>query len=212
MMSAASSQERPIQTKAQLLVEGRTSEIFFWKMTEQLGLTSIQVRDFGSINELDAYLAVFSRNAKFEEVVGALGIIRDAEQNPAEAAFASVCSSLQKSKLPIPTKINSVEGGEFKTGVFILPDCSSPGMLENLCLESVGDKPEVHCLEDYFACIEKRGGTLPRNMTKAKAFAFLAAQDLNEPLIGTAAKAKIWPWEHPAFAMLQNFLRALNNA
>jgi hypothetical protein len=27
-MSAASSQERPIQTKAQLLVEGRTSEIF----------------------------------------------------------------------------------------------------------------------------------------------------------------------------------------
>ena len=52
---------RPIQTSKQLLVEGRTAEIFFREFTEALGLKEqVQVRDFGSLEELTPYLELFA--------------------------------------------------------------------------------------------------------------------------------------------------------
>ncbi len=211
-MAANDSQARPISTTVQLLVEERTPEIFFREMTEQLGMTNIQVRNFGSIKELDAYLASFSRLAMFEERVRVLGIIRDAEDLAADAAFVSVCHSLQKNKFIPPSRMNSVEGADFKTGVFILPDCTGSGMLESLLLQSVADRPEMPCVDALFQCIQDRGATLPPNMTKAKTFAFLATQDLNQPIVGRAAQAKIWPWDNLAFAPLASFLQSLARA
>src|SRR5262245_30113472 len=85
-----------IETPAQLLVEGRTPEIFFREMIEYLSLKDrIQVRDFGGIGDLTAYLKTFTQLADFVEKVTSLGIIRDAEDKLASDGFTSVCASLK---------------------------------------------------------------------------------------------------------------------
>ncbi|MEK7833487.1 MAG: DUF3226 domain-containing protein, partial [Acidobacteriota bacterium] len=87
-MSDRKSLSRSITTNAQLLVEGRTPEIFFREMVEYLGLADrIQVRDFGSISDLTDYLKDFTQKADFIETVTSLGIIRDAEDKPASSGF-----------------------------------------------------------------------------------------------------------------------------
>ena len=211
-MSAADRKPRKIEKPVQLLVEGTTLEKFFREMLQRLNLGNVEAWDFQSISQLDPFLADFSQRPEFKERVRALGVIRDAEQHPAGSAFASVCASLQKCNFSAPAKMNSMEGQNFKTGIFILPDCEKPGMLETLLLESVADKPETQCIDPFFQCIQERRGKPPANMTKAKVFAYLAAQDLNQPLVGLAARANKWDWESPAFAKLSQFLQALNNA
>ena len=95
--------KRPIQAPKQLLVEGRTAEIFFREWVEALGLEGqVEVRDFGSLTVLTDFLKVFTGYKEFRESVVSVGIIRDAEDMPAESAFRFVCYSLQVVGLTCP--------------------------------------------------------------------------------------------------------------
>jgi hypothetical protein len=204
---------RSINAPKQLLVEGRTAEILFRELVEHLKLTDVQIRDFGDINNLDDYLRTFSRLPGFVEMVRSLGIIRDAEDKPASAAFESVCGSLAVANLPIPSQLGTISGEPFRTGVFILPNCVDSGMLENVCLESVGNEAEnkikLGCVDSFFACIETQGLSLPKNLTKARTWAFLSSQDVSDPQVGRAAQKGIWPWDSVAFGQIKSFLLAL---
>jgi hypothetical protein len=138
-MSEQKSLEREIKTPTQILVEGRTPEIFFREIVEKhLKLEDkIQVRDYGDIKKLTPYLKVFTPRAEFIEKVTGLGIIRDAEDKPAASAFQSVCSSLEAVGIKPPAKIGEVQKcifdlpheisdeiqREIRVGVFIVPDC-----------------------------------------------------------------------------------------
>ncbi len=211
---------RQIRTPAQLLVEGRTPEIFFREMVESLGLKDqIQVRDFGSINDLTDYLKDFTQLADFLEKVTSLGIIRDAEDKPASSAFASVSTSLKAVGIEPPDTVGEVRQQTIKVGVFILPDCQQRGMLETLCLRAIPEHPDsdksvrytttLKCVDNYYECLEA-SEIRPGNIDKAKTWAFLAAQNLSDPQVGRAAQAKIWPWDSKAFEPLRAFLKALS--
>ncbi len=210
-MSDRKSLSRSITTNAQLLVEGRTPEIFFREMVEYLGLADrIQVRDFGSISDLTDYLKDFTQKADFIETVTSLGIIRDAEDKPASSGFDSVCHSLKTAGITPPEKIGEVEQKTIKVGVFILPDCQNEGMIETLCLDSVANEASaLQCVNDYFNCLKAKSVTWPANITKAKTWAFLATKDISDPQVGRAAQTKIWHWDANAFEKLRNFLKDL---
>ena len=93
----------------------------------------IEVRDFGSLDDLPAFLRVFTGYKEFRENVTSLAVIRDAEDKPALSAFNSVCKALTVVNLPLPGTMATFSGGTPHTGVFVLPDCQNPGMLETLC-------------------------------------------------------------------------------
>lgn len=62
-----------INASKQLLVEGRTPQIFFVEWIKALGLTGqIEVRDFGSISQLRAFLKLFTTQQGFRERVTTL--------------------------------------------------------------------------------------------------------------------------------------------
>jgi hypothetical protein len=234
-MSDRKSLLREIETPAQLLVEGRTPEIFFREMVEHLDLKDrIQVRDFGSIGDLTDYLKTFTQLADFIEKVNSLGIIRDAEDKPAIHGFTSVCASLKIARIEPPDKIGEVvrktigakgddaesdhhpdKVGEvarktINVGVFILPDCQNEGMLETVCLEAVANEVEVlKCMDDYFNCLHSKKVNLPKNITKAKTWTFLATKNLSDPQVGRAAQKKIWPWDSTALEKLRMFLNSI---
>ena len=90
-----------IEKPRQLLVEGRDPFNFFGALSNHLDLSDIQVQDFGGISDLRAFLLAFVNLPGFRHRVRSMGIVRDAESS-ADAAFASVRSSVERAGLPVP--------------------------------------------------------------------------------------------------------------
>lgn len=202
--------ERPIRASAQLLVEGRTSEIFFQEFVKALRLEGqVDVRTFGDISRqrLKTWLELFSRKADFKEKVHRLAIIRDAEARPASEAYESVCGVV-RSVLPVtPAPMGELNGDPLSVGIFILPDCSRRGMLESLFLEAwAGEEPAAGCTRAFENCL---GVVESIRTTKQRLAAHLVARNVVDPQLGRAAQQGVIPWGHPAFAALTNFLRDL---
>jgi hypothetical protein len=143
------SQDRAIQTAAQLLVEGRTPEMFFREFVAWLKMDDrIQVRTFGGVSKatLKTYLEGFSAKAAFKQQVTRLAIIRDAEHRPASEAYESVRGVVQEVLKVEPGTMGVFGDDLISLGIFILPDCSRSGMLESLCLEAwAGEQPVDGC-------------------------------------------------------------------
>jgi len=208
--------KRDVTAPSQLLVEGRTPEIFFRELVEQLGLTArINVRTFGDVakDTLQTYLEIFTQRAVFKEKVIKLGIVRDAEANAAVGAFQSVCSALSGAKILTPSVIGQFTQSPLCVGVFILPDCNQPGMLETLCLEAAAEceanSPTklLPCVDEFFRCVAT--ATAFDNPTKARFAAYALARGVVDPQLGRAAQKRIIPCEAKIFGPLVEFLRQL---
>jgi hypothetical protein len=191
-----------------LAVEGRDALAFFSRFRDSLGLRdTIQVIDFGSVSELRKRILGLPATSGFS-AVKALGIIRDAEADPA-AAFQSVRDALQRAKLPAPSAVGQMIVTRPRVGIFILPDGTSTGSLETLLLRTVAGDPAMPCIEDFFTCIQQRTGIRQANRDKARVHAFLASRDDPGLRSGQAFAAGYWPPEHPAFEPVRDFLRGL---
>lgn len=157
-----------------LLVEGDDEVNFFSALMKELNLENIQVRDVGGKSKFRARLKAVTQSSDYQAVVS-VGIVRDADENP-KATFDSICGALQAAKLPFPEKpLRPVVKDGLRVVVMILPDGETPGMLEDLCLESVKEDPAMPCVDEYFRCLENRLADLPGNMAKARVRAFLAS-------------------------------------
>jgi hypothetical protein len=88
-----------------------------------------------------------------------------------------------------------------------LPDCRAPGMLETLCLQSVEEDPVMTCVDEYLQCVQEIREVA--HLHKARLHAFLASQKEPGLLLGESADKKYWPWDHPAFDQIRQFLDAL---
>lgn len=198
-------QPKTLTHSKQLLVEGRDGVAFFAALLNQLGQREIQIQNFGGITELRPFLKALRNEPGFEEIVTSLGVIRDAETNP-QGAFQSVRDALRASGLPASEKPEVVESGSPQTVVLILPNASTPGMLETLCLESVANEPAINCVDHYFDCLNQQTGFSPNNVFKARLHAFLSAKPKPGLRVGDAASAGYFPWDHPAFDHIKQFL------
>lgn len=199
---------RPITRSRQLVVEGRDAEVFFDALLKHMGLTDVQVQDFGGVDDLRGFLKAFRIAPGFAQEVTSLGIVRDAETDPV-AAFQSVCSALEGANLAVPEQAMVPAGHSPRVNVFILPDATTPGMLETICLRAVDDDPAIECIAQYFECVEQRAGSLPDNMHKARVQAFLASRPRPGLLLGQAAHASYWRLNSPAFDHVRRFVQGL---
>ena len=198
---------QPITLSKLLVVEGRTPFEFFKALLREIALLDqIEIRNMGGNDDLGDFLALIKITTGFAGVTS-LGLVRDAEQDAARA-FAAVQNSLRQAGLSAPEKPNTLAPGQPSVSVFILPDCAAPGMLESLCWQSVSNDAAIQCVQDYLRCLQERG-LAPSNLPRAQAHAFLASRPRPDLLVGQAAHAGYWPWNHPAFEPVKQFLRAL---
>ena len=209
--------ERAITTDGQLLVEGHVPEMFFRELITSCGLANaVEARTFGDIGKknLQTYLEVFTQKAAFKERVKHVGIIRDAEGSAANAAFQSVQAALRGAQLPVPAAMNTLEGSPLAVGIFILPNCQDAGMLESLCLSAVAEIEQAQpdavlpCVDEFFACLNKRGRNAS-NPTKARFAGYALARDVIDPQLGRAAQQNAIPWKAKAFDPLKAFLKSV---
>src|SRR6185437_444794 len=100
------------------------------------------------------------------------------------------------------------------------PGDADSGMLEDLCLRTVATNPVMPCVEQFMTCIaskvtwgvsESRADSTgvyrhPNNVNKARAKAFLAANESDFPSVGVAAQSGVWSFDHECLQDLREFL------
>lgn len=210
-----------IKCKRLLFVEGNDEKWFCIQLLQSIGLNQnsdaldIQVIDIGGNQNFGTSLSLITKSPYFDEVVS-IGFIRDAEQNPAESSYTSTCASVKKyiSNFPIPEigKVKSEKG--LTCGIFIMPDNTSTGMLENLCLESVKTNPLYDKADGYVKQAESlmtEADARKYNKPKAIVQTYLAGQPVLVNTLANAAKKSLWDYSNPVFADIISFIKNLIN-
>jgi hypothetical protein len=223
--------DRQVIRKTKLiLVEGRDEELFFDTMLEHLQRTDVQVVQVGGKNGFRAMLAAIRNEDLFEDIRSIL-LVRDADwQHPegtnARAAWDALMAALRHARLPQPsahgvlqgvsatsnaeTRPGAASAVEIRTAVYVMPDGTSDGMLEDLCLRAMRQDAAMPCLDSYFNCLKTAGFEhATKAIAKARAHAFLASRNQPDLRIGEAAKRRYWPFDAEAFKPLVDLLRTL---
>jgi len=105
-----------IRSPYQLLVEGRTSKVFFDALARHVGVVDLEVHSFGGNTELRGNLRAFIKIPGFTDVK-AVGLVRDAE-NDAVAAFQSAADALAHAGLVRPPVHASITPGPGRVNDF----------------------------------------------------------------------------------------------
>jgi hypothetical protein len=200
--------QQPLTKPRVLVGEGRDEVNFFEALTAHLGVTDIQVEEYGGKGNLSRYLREFVSARPGRQNVLALGITRDADGNAA-LAFQGICTLLTNNQLSIPATAGQVAVGTPRVGVYLFPDNQRDGMLEDLCLDSVQTDGAVSCVDEYLRCVARNTGRQPSPPAKARVHIWLASQLVPDLRLGEAAQKGFWPWTAPALAPLIRFLQAL---
>lgn len=201
-----------IESDSILLVEGQDEVNLLESLIRRcLGDTAaIQVIAAGGVSQFPGNLQAIEIAAQERPSFRSLGVVRDADDNPA-GAFQSVCHHLHSVGYQAPESHGRFSDALPAVGVFIVPDGSERGALETLCRRSVEDSISAGCVSQYLECLEEHHAMESRNPDKTFAHAYLAAR--HEPLarVGEGAKQGVWNFDSPAFRNLICFLRELSS-
>ena len=202
-----------------LLVEEKDEESFFGSLLDHMGIGSVQVYGYGG---KDKFAGLFPSIWNDLALVEIYAVTRDADGD-SDGAFQSIAGVLKKHNEPVPRKAGKFiekAGNPRKVGIYILPGRGGKtGMLEDLCLASVAGHSVMPCVKDFIGCLKKklparpadsprgeRGQYFPKNESKARAQAFLAAMD-DCPTVGVAAQGHCWDFNSPEFTEMKTFLK-----
>ncbi len=197
----------PVGRPKQLFVEGRQDELFFDAFMRRLGIYDVQIQDCRGKDNLGPLLEAISQDTDFH-LVQSIGIVRDADTSAA-SAFQSVQGSLRNAGLSVPNEMLVASEGSPKIAVFVMPDNSAGGALEDLCLATLEGDPAMPCVADFLQCVNGVVETPPQNVAKARMHAFLASREDSELRLGEAAQRGYLPWGNAAFESLTEFLTNL---
>ena len=198
-------QPNQIRSGTQLLVEGKDGKNFFGALCRHLGLTHVQIQNYGGVDELRGFLGAFVRMPDFG-TVKRLGIVRDAEAS-AERAFQSIQSGLEGANLPVPPAPGMLSEDTPQVSVLVLPE-EGGGMLETIVARSFAGTPEDMCIDGFFECIKANGRTF-RRPDKSRVAAYLATTASPHMSVGVAALQQVWNFNHEAFSTMRSYLENL---
>ncbi|MFC2146764.1 DUF3226 domain-containing protein [Acidobacteriota bacterium] len=198
-----------IKKKKLLLVEGKDEKIFFEELFKHMTKEDIvEVHDVAGKDNFKKDMPTFVITPGFNDVE-TIAIVRDADDS-CTSAFQSVEGVLKENSFLPPERPGEFSQGNPKMGVFIMPDNINPGMLENLCLETVKEKEGMECVNRFIDCANQlENPPKNRDIAKAKVQAFLAIMPGVFDMVGLGAKKGYWDFDSAALKPLKNFLSEL---
>jgi len=190
-----------------ILVEGDDDEKFFKQF---LKYEEINIDDIHFINTDGSYdkefVNLLVKRPGFKNKIKLFVVIRDAEAN-IQSAFDEIVKKFDGTFLTFPKKPNSFTNNVPKVGVYIIGNDSDIKMLEDLCLKTVKNNPEMKCVDIFCECVSKLKDEKPKNLSKAKAQAYLATRPNYAAHIGIGAKEGYWKFKSPELDDLRNFIK-----
>lgn len=195
-----------------LVVEGTDDEGIFLCLAKHLSiLSSLQVISIGGKIDYPGLRAVVSV-PNFRSTVKALGIVRDADDDP-NAAFQSIKDTLNRLRLPSPTIYGDFpKDGRLRTGILILPDKDKKGTIEDILI-NVSEKQDAKrkdCINGFVECLVSKEIKLLK-INRTKIYTYLSTFDEPGKRIREAARAGYWNWEDNGFSIMRDFLKKLTS-
>jgi hypothetical protein len=190
-----------------VLVEGKDDVYFCAALSQNRALPEVQFMEYGGKPKLSSFLHTLVRLPKFSDVRG-LAVIRDADENR-DGAFQSITAALKRAGLPVPASELTLSRGTPITAALVLPGNGVLGELEDCLLQSVADHPYSGIVDKFINEVERLKGAPLSERSKSKVRSFMAIQDPSHDLIGTSAKAGVFPLDHAAFAGIDQLIRMI---
>ncbi len=202
-----------------LLVEGKDEVSVFEELLATIGISDIQVIDCGGNIQLKEKFPIVLKHPNFVDVES-YAIIQDAESD-FSATVTRVQALLRAHGQPVPRLAGEfAEKNSRRAGVYVMPNNSSNGMLEDLYLATLAGTPILQCID---ACVDllqvncpptndKGVFGLPANpekRAKVRALGTLMATSVPHNRVGIAAKDGYWNFSHPSMTPFTNFIRQL---
>lgn len=199
-----------IEKKNILVVEGPDDEGIFLCLAKHLNiLPSLQIIPIGGKIDYPKLNAVASA-PNFKSTARALGVIRDADDDPA-VAFQSIKDILKRLKLPYPENYGDFPtNNSLKTGILILPDKDKKGAIEDvlIAVSEQRDTKRKDCINGFIECLVSKEVKLSK-INKTKIHAYLSAFEEPGKRIREAARAGYWDWTDNGFSEMRDFLSIL---
>lgn len=198
--------------KDTLVLTGGGNDVYlFQRLAEDLNLSNIQVGTVKGDQQFARTLKDINNLPYVFTQIKSLGLVRDADSDP-KKAFDQVCCDLSQAGFPVPTAPDKSAVGTPNVTVHLFPGEMRPGVLEMLCLETVSNKPQYACVEEYFDCLRTKGIAIPEHkLAKAKAHAYLAS--CPDPVAGVGVgflhSKNYWDMTNPAWHAARAFLQLL---
>jgi hypothetical protein len=179
------------ESKSLLLVEGKDECNFFKALLGHLDIQDIQLLDIGGKDKFPSeFLALYNAEG-----------------------FNSICNILKKTHLPLPSQMGTVTINKIpRIGIFIMPDNTGSGMLENLCLETLKTLPVNFCIKNFVDCfLQQQSKEEKQNFNdfKARVQAYLSTRSPIVNTLGLGAIKGYWDFSHFCFDNIKNFLTSL---
>ncbi|MFZ4827079.1 MAG: DUF3226 domain-containing protein [Phototrophicaceae bacterium] len=221
-----------------LLVEGVDDIKFFQALCHHLFgekySATLQIMSYDGKDHLEKLVKALQERDDYFDDVTHLGIVRDADfTGGALQSVQNILKGVARKQLSIPEQHNQFVGTDPSVGIFIMPSGNRKGMLETLVLDALQSDEIIPCVEDYFACIERKG-IIPKEepLDKARLAVYQAsaqlrmrtyiegknvheealAKDRKRSSVDDIYKMKWWSWDSPAFDEVKAFLRELFTA
>ena len=184
-----------------LFVEG-PDEFHFFRFLDP---REVQIHVYVGKDNLKTELETYFGIEGFDKVTRAV-IVRDSNGNPA-GALASVWAQwaaafgVHDPNVPAETWHADPTGREW--AIWLIPDPTSEGDLEELLWRAVPNSPHRSCVEDLITCLEASPDPVPYGAkTKARLYAWLASQQdpVKELYIALTPQAPLLDRDHPALA------------
>jgi len=199
---------KPIESKKILAVEGMDEVNFFDVLLEDINIRDCDIREVGGKDQFPIKFPLLIKASGFP-LVTHIGIVRDKDEMKKTEAFESIVNIVRNVGFEPPAVHSQFSNGTPKVGIFIMPGETVEGtMLEDLCLKTVEKTPAMKCVNEFASCVSAMEPK-PKNISKAKAQTFLAAQPEIANSVGVGAQKGYWDFESPALDELKQFLSNL---
>lgn len=199
---------KKIESEKLLIVEGGDDENFFSEILEACQIENVQIINLEGKTNYNQDIPDIFKRPDFS-IVKIVIITRDANAD-ADDSFENVKGILERNNYPYPSSKNSLSDGTPRVGIYII---SKPGTnvgeLEDLCLETVKDKPAMKCVEIFIECALKLDAR-PTQLSKSKCKAYLAIMPESVPHVGIGALRGYWDLNSEILNDLKNFIMFFN--
>jgi len=153
-----------IRVPGLIACEKADDQAFLTQMLVALRISEIDVKQVEGVSGFPTFIRGLRPATGFYRLK-AFAVVRDADQSAA-GAFASVGNFLRASGFPVPASpatfaVASPASADPMVGVFVMPDGTTHGALEDLCLRAVAETtggPELACMREFLDCVSSQGG------------------------------------------------------
>ncbi len=199
-----------------IAVEGQDEVCFFNELLNHIEIRDVEVREVGGKDQFKDKFAGFIKLRRFDELES-IAFVCDADKKSAVRSFNSLCGIIENvtaeepsfsGNIVLPSRMGEFSEGNPKIGIYVMPNNSECGMLENLCLDSVEDDPAMECVNEFLECALQLDEK-PKNKAKAKVQTFLASKEEIVNRLGLGAMKGYWKFESPAWDELKTFISSL---